>query len=188
MLAPDQSLQEVCERDEATLKELGITRDQIADVLELAAESAKDHHTTIPTQGSFTLDGTLYHVQLTEYMGKQESPFGGYPRHSHANVAVVNHTTGEVYRYGGSLHEMIRVNGFFEGNVLIPPQHHYNRDGIGSFRVDPKECIKFFGITPKSECSEQLQKAKSKKMTYYYSPTNIFQLQQGLGESPVCVS
>lgn len=179
MLAPDQTLQEVCERDEATLKELGITRDQVADVLELAAESAKDNHTTMPTQGSFTLDGTLYHVVMTEYMGKQESPFGGFPKHSHAIVAVVNSTNGKVYRYGGGLHEMIRHNGFFEGDVPIAPGHHYNRAGVGSFRVDPKECVEFFGITPESDHSQQLQKAKSKKMTYYYSQTNYLRCHEG---------
>lgn len=182
MLAPTERLQEVCEKDEATLKELGITRDQIADVLELAAESAKDNHTTILTHGSFTLDGTLYHVEMTEYMGKQESPFGGSPKHSHAIIAVVNGTNGKIYRYGGGLHEMIRRNGFFEGDVPIAPDHHYYRAGIGSFRVDPKECVEFFGITPESNHNQQLQKARSKKMTYHYSQTNFLNYSRGSAE------
>ena len=179
MLAPGETLQEVCEKDEAILKELGISRGQIADVLELAVESAKDNHTTIPTQGSFTLNGTLYHVELKEYMGKQESPFGGFPKHSHAVVQVINDDTKKTYYFGGGLPEMIRINGFFEGNVQIPPAHHYGRIGVTTFRVDPKKCVKFFGITPESDCTEQLQEARKQKMRYYYSATNILNYSRG---------
>ena len=178
-LPPGESLQKVCEKHEKTLTKLGITRNQIADVLELAVELAKCNYSMIHTQGSFTLDGQLYHVELQEYMGKQEWPFGGFPPKVHAVVHVINDSTKKTYYYGGGLPEMIRTNGFFEGNVLILSEHHYGRIGIRSFRVDPIECVEFFGITPVSDYREQMQKAKDTKMTYYVSTSNFLRYNNG---------
>jgi len=48
-----------------------------------------------------------------------------------------------------------------------------------TFRVNPKECVEFFGITPESDCTQQLQEAKKKKMRYY-SNTNFLNYNHGI--------
>ena len=177
MLAPTETLREVLERDEATLARTGITAAQIADVLEAAAESAKDIWHTKPNTGTFTLDGRKHLVEVTEYMGCQESPFreGEYPPHSSANITVTN-PEGRRFQFGGALPHLIRTHEFFEGHAQTQT---YKRDGITCYRVDPEEAIQYFGIQPGREYSPELATAKAIPRRLLADPYNFFKINQG---------
>jgi hypothetical protein len=157
MLAPTESLREVLERDEQTLERLNITRFQIATVLDLAVESAKTDVGCIRS-GAFQIEDRRYSVVLRSYMGYQESPFGGHLPNSQHCVTVTAESDNKQYSFGGGLAHMIRHNGFFEGNV--PAGAAYKHTKIKTFRVDPEECVQFFGIQPETNYAAQLATAK----------------------------
>lgn len=183
MLAPDETLRDVLEQDEATLERLGITRFQIADVLEAALESAKERWSTRPDTGTLTLGDTKYRIESTQYMGCQESPFDlphqtCHLPHSHRNVTVYN-AEDEVFHFGGLLPHLIRQHGFFEGNAHTTT---YKFDGITSFRVDPEECVRFFDIQPGHDYRSDLARAKAMEVRLLANPYNFFKYSQ----DPAC--
>ena len=167
MLADHETLQEVGEADEVTLRSMGITRHQLADALELAIESAKTYSTMYPTRGAFTLCGRRYTVELQSYMGFQESPFGGVPSHSEHLVRVTAPDDSK-YCYGGALPHMIRHNGFFQG--ATPAGQAYQWCGVASFRVDPSECARFFGVYPGQRLDQLLAVARATPIVSSPSP------------------
>lgn len=180
MLAPDESLRDILEQDEQTLERLGVTRFQIADVLEAAAESAKERWGSRPDTGTLTLGDSKYRIESTQYMGFQESPFDpphrtSYAPHSHRNVTVYN-AANQPFQFGGLLPHLIRQHGFFEGNAQTTT---YRFDGITCFRVDPEECVRFFDIQPGHDYSGDLARAKAIKVRLLVDPYNFFKIKQG---------
>ncbi len=180
MLAPDETLCDVLLKDEATLERLGITRFQIADVLEAALESAKDRWGTRPDTGTLTIGDTKYRIESTQYMGCQESPFDlphqtCHLPHSHRNITVYN-ANNEAFHFGGLLPHLIREHGFFEGSAETTT---YKFDGITCFRVDPEECVRFFDILPNRDYSDDLARAKAIEPQLLVVPYNIFRHSQG---------
>ena len=126
MLGDDEKLVDVLTKDEKTLRELNITRDQIADVLEAAYYS------------SGTMNGGDYKVEKVTFMGTQQCPFSEkyYVKWGSTDVTVTRLCDGETFSFGTLLIPMIRNYGFFEGNV--------------GYRVDPRKVIDFFTLKPTS--------------------------------------
>ena len=119
MLGKDEKLIEVLEQDEKTLLELGITHQQIGDVLQ-NIEKASSGEWNLNWHN--ILDGR-YQVRAIVWMGSQQSPFQhdndknyyGF-RTGDRDIIVKRTSDNKEFQYGSLLAHMIKYNGFFEGN------------------------------------------------------------------------
>jgi len=171
MLGPNESLKTVLKKDEMTLQKRGITRQQIADVLEslhVAYTYSNDFVSDQDTQNferSKFIQNQKYIVRETTYMGSQYSPFQhpndkryyGY-QSGDRNIYVIRTSDQAQFNFGHLLIHMIRHNGFFEGQTNMSGSCY---KGMNSgFRINPEEVIDFFGIQPKTDYSIQWKSCK----------------------------
>ena len=139
-LGQNESLKVVIHGDAETLKNLGITHEQIADKLEYLVQNP---------QG----DGK-FKVNSLSTRGMQEDPFqekwtpGTY---SNLDVTITNQD-GESIRFGGPIIGLIRNYQFFEGKEV-------------SYRLDPTKAVRVLQIKPgetsipqKTEATQQPHK------------------------------
>lgn len=137
-LAKGEKLYDVFQKDDETLKRLGITYDQIADKLEEIAENV-----TLTTVHL----GDLI-INCACFFGHQECPFGcteelkeiGKDIHdpvltktmSSTDFTITHQNTGETLFFSGLHAHLIRDHHFFEGNT--------------KYRLDPERAIQILGI------------------------------------------
>lgn len=176
MLAPGQRLRAVLEEDEASLARLGVTRAQIADILDAMDESAK-----LAVEGTSFGDCQLgaekYAVEVYGWMGEQESPFAAdafLPRSSHC-VKVIRVPSPKrpsaTLWYGAGVSSLIRHHGFFEGPARAAPC--YQKLGMDTFRIDPAAVAEFFDIQPGASYASKLAEARMVERRYLMNPLNF---------------
>jgi len=145
MLANKETLLQVCQKDEATLERIRISRFQIADVLEtIKVLAERAYGQDLLGEGGFDILNGRYHVDLHSYGGIQTSPFEDFfplnRRGGDTNIMVRRTCDNKVFAFGSLLISMIRYFGFFEGNIGS------GYPEVKTFRVDPEQVVEFFGI------------------------------------------
>jgi len=146
MLGPLDKLTAVLEEDELTLRSLGVTRHQIADVLETIQQLATDasQDTEVPILGG------RFTVRSWQYCGIQGTPFYhpddecGWWKCTGSQNLRVTRKDGATFSFGTLLIDLIRYNGFFEG----PGVEAVGYREMKTFRLDPKLAVEFFNIKP----------------------------------------
>jgi hypothetical protein len=161
-LVEGEKLDDIIEKDEKTLKKLGITYDQIADRLEAIQSKYYSllklihDETDCIKKGTLKKEDAIYInrenkkgdllveknlvVSVLGYMGAQTCPFknneldSGYNGYSYgsSDITVTNTDLNKTFTYGTLLPHMIKAHHFFEGSV--------------PYRVDPETVIAILGI------------------------------------------
>lgn len=149
-LAPNDSLQEIIQRDLQVLEENNITGKQIGDRIETILGKARRHATLFYTGRSkltrehiegFTFNRGIgipvenrYLLKATHCRGLQNCPFGTSKnecedehRYGFMDCSLTNMKTGEEIDFPGLLVHLAREHSFFEGNT--------------KYRVDPQKLI-----------------------------------------------
>lgn len=127
------SLLKIYQDDKNYLDQVGITYDQIADILE--------HHCMIASRFE-SVQYDNYKISKTTWMGAQTCPFQdssdenyyGY-QYGDTDVTILNLTTNKSITFNTLLPHMIKYHHFFESPNV-------------SHRVDPKDVIDFFDLKP----------------------------------------
>ena len=181
-LLQGDSLVDVYGYDKSYLQKVGITYDQIADVLETIAEKAYRKQKVLyernpdgDVYGDLMIDGR-YKIKLVSYRGAQTCPFQdptdkhyyGY-EYGSTDVHVEDIKTGKKITYSTLLPHMIRYHHFFESPKV-------------SHRVDPAQIIEMFNIQPGvnyepkrvTELTWSLQSGSSHLLTQYHTKYNLF--------------
>lgn len=141
MLKPGQTLREVIAEDRAALKRLGVTQEQVADVLDAAKNAITSYHRTRASHPDHVvINDRGFDVWCESWMGTQSSPFN--PNDRSSVDVFVSDITGEAFAFGGLLPAMIRHQCFFEGGG---PSGY---PGIDTFRIEPEHVVTFFSILP----------------------------------------
>lgn len=143
-LGDNESLREIIERDNETLRKYGVTHEQIADILRRLMQGGMTLD-SIRNSTRFLVDDK-FRVRMTVYFGKQQCPFwfveekvsGGYHLYtcdeSGFDYDVRNMHTGESFSFSGLLPHLIGEHHFFEGGV--------------PYRLDPEEIIRVLELAP----------------------------------------
>ncbi len=143
-LGRDESLLDVLRTDAATLRDYGVTHEEVAELLsQIVSGMTEDYQVQV---GDDEFD-----VRVTVYRGSQECPFfkhGDDGKRVHLqpidmrldighrgskDYTVTNVRTGQSLNFGGLLIHLIRVHKFFEGKGT-------------SYRLPPEDVIRFFGM------------------------------------------
>lgn len=162
MLGPrDKPLKQVLVDDEKALREMNVTRTQIADVLDTVMELHKLEEykqlnvwkKDVDKNGLFIMH-ERFHVSTERFFGSQRSPFQ-HPQDSRHflasdNFLLTRSSDNRKFSFGRLLASMIRYNGFFEGQDI--GKSCYSKI-LTSFRVDPREVVDFFQIQPQVDYS-----------------------------------
>lgn len=147
-LMPGQSLSEIAKKDSETLKEIGITYDQIGDKLksiiirivnlykkESPKEMEKSGEYLSITRFKFVLDSKFEVRVISYFRGLQECPFQEYTKTgceieaSCYDIKITNKDLGEEIKFGGLLPHLFKAHEFAEG------------EGCG-YRLDPAKAAK----------------------------------------------
>jgi hypothetical protein len=143
-LLKGQTLEQVMKRDEETLKILGYTTQEVADLLGPVCERACQ-------ENSFEYSSPnekLYQVEVERFRGKP-CPWGDrfnlkkYP--SSVNIRLIETSKPEKILIAGLLRHLIEKHSFFEG---------------GAYRVAPETLIEMFG-EEKQNHEGSIERAKS---------------------------
>ena len=150
-LGTHESLREVIERDSATLRERGVTHDQIADRLEYfigryerlheLARREDISHGRYRNTAIDTLPGGVK-LELRGYFGSQGCPWALIQEPTDKTVTcgetsfdwTLRNAQGDELSFSGLMPHLIRDHHFFEGNT--------------GYRVDPVRAIEVLGIEP----------------------------------------
>lgn len=151
-LGPHEKLMDVIREDDATLKRLGVTYEQIADKIEELLKSGIEGYRAYLNEELADPAVTVGHftVKLTVYKGHQMCPWaffdpsskppvykpcmvGGVPRYSSrasdADFVITNKRTGEELKGPCLIVHLIRDHHFFEGKQ-------------SPYRVDPEKAAR----------------------------------------------
>lgn len=146
-----ESLRKIYTDDKEKLETLGITYNQIADVLQYTYEKALTLNNPLE---EIQFNNNNLQVSLIQYKGAQRCPFQkkhdklyyGY-EYGSIDVEVKSTITGEVLKYNTLLPHMIRNHQFFESPTV-------------SHRVDPEYVINFFNIEKDKDYSLKYEEKK----------------------------
>jgi hypothetical protein len=131
-LGPDQTLQEVLDRDSAWLTETGHTRQALAWPLFLAVAAGRQD------VDAFLFNNHIIAVEARKSRGSQQSPFHDGTRGS-LKLKVTNTATGASLAFAELNPFLMHRYGFFQGAGGA-------RDG--TYRVEPGAVVSLFGLTP----------------------------------------
>lgn len=134
------SLRDIYEADRKFLEKLGITYQQISDVLTTVLHKAirKRHHHYEKTKDFWPEEGFLvdgrYRVKIVTYMGAQTCPFQdpedkryfGY-EYGDSDITVTDEKTGRTLKYNTLLPHMIEHHHFFESPNV---SHRLNPENV----------------------------------------------------------
>lgn len=151
MIGPDESLIEIVKRDRQTLARLGVTQGKVANVLDHIAGLLKGSWPE--NQIDFKIGDRSFRGFEVSWMGSQTSPF--FHTHDHgvergsSDFFVVDALTGKRFTFPMLAPALIRRWCFFEGKAeprgkKLEVCHGWS---ISSYRVDPEEVVRFFGIS-----------------------------------------
>lgn len=149
-----ERLKNIIERDDQTLKRLGITHAQIADRLESIIGKAK----RLEQLGLAPVVEDSFVVLETGFFGIQDCPFinpNGEPCQNYTSYdySIENVNNGISITFSGLIMHLVRDHHFFEGSV--------------SYRLDPEQVIKALDIQPGQDYSPK------------YVTEKIWRLEQG---------
>gem|GEM_PF-2741307 len=130
-LGKDESLLDVLARDNDTVRELGLTHRQLAEVLNQIVSNSSGYDNK-----QIIIEGRSYTVSSVSWRGLQNSPFQDNTQ-TNRDYTVTNSNTGESIKFSGLLPEMIGRYGFYEGEGT-------------SYRLSPESIISFFSLTTES--------------------------------------
>jgi hypothetical protein len=141
-LDPTERLYEVYQNDDATLKKLGISYDQIADKLEEIVKACQDKKYAEQVKiKSMT-------VTLEVCFGHEDCPFG-----CPAELKSIGRSSSDpiFQKVRSSIDYTVTDNNsqlFFSGlHVHLIRDHHFF-EGHTKYRLDPEYCVNFFGLMP----------------------------------------
>lgn len=167
-LKEGDSLLKIYQDDKDYLDKVGITYDQIADILEYYNKKASRlEYLRWANGGNFfePVEYNNFKILRTTWMGAQTCPFQessdekyyGY-QYGDTDVTILNLTTNKSITYNTLLPHMIRYHHFFESPNV-------------SHRVNPKDVIDFFDLKPGIDYSPIY--AEEKYWKHIYSSTLI---------------
>jgi hypothetical protein len=142
-LGPTESLDEVLAEDDKTVKELGLTHEQIADRIgyfvkkygqlanNASGEQGWDEYDKVIGEG---YELGKYRFKVEVWRGAQECPWKDGVG-SNTDYVVTNTETGESIEFPGLIEHLIRAHHFYEGKGT-------------SYRLDPAEAARILEIKP----------------------------------------
>lgn len=156
-LAEDEKLGDVIAKDNATLKDLGVTHKQVADRIESifgralrrrALEFRYRNYKKKPELETALIDGK-FKVDIQGYLGIQVCPFKeplktcGTSNH---DVEIYNQDLEEDIEFPGLIVHLIREHHFFEGDTY--------------YRLDPAKAVRVLEIEPDVDYSPKWETEK----------------------------
>lgn len=153
-LCPGEKLEDTVVRDDATLAQLGVTREQVADALDTLLDKRCARVDSMAQEGTLragrdlrlvnpvVVDGR-YRVDIEAWMGAQQCPFETQGlcqgpeegREGSVDVTVRDVETSQEFRYNMLHSHLIRAHGFFES----PSVRH---------RLDPRSVVSILRLEP----------------------------------------
>ncbi len=181
-LGPEEDLDAIIETDRETLRNAGITHDQIADLLEsvavlckreanpvraiteypvksvthpLTVKVAMDDHAYLGT--TFNKQDSTYGLKAKEcahFLGHQDCPFGSLPECLTMRDGDADITLTKILPNGA------QEETFFFGTLMphLVRRHQFFEGPVVKYRLDPGRVVSFFDLKPGVDYKDWFQK------------------------------